>query len=153
MAKIPRNGQLTSQYPSAEITRKGVRLNWHAIWIGLGLLGLGGGGLGFVGFARSDDVTMEVKAHIAMAAVEHIEVHDKLDDRMDKQEAATMGLGKTIEDVRNVQHWQAADQAADRVAKKGPKKRYAENYKQLFRWNIKRLAVKKLPCKNLDCTD
>lgn len=120
------------------------------------LAGTGGGAFGFVRLATTSDVEaaekrVEEKVHKEKRTREASFV--TFDARLVVQEEATEDLSDTVQEVQEVQHWQVADQAAERVSKKAPRNRKEEVRMRLFKENITRLKAKKTPCANLDCTN
>lgn len=120
----------------------------------LALAGTGGvssllANYGLASNSSVEDVSKKQVVHDKLDAERHV----KVDERLKGHDTELQGITATIGEVQEVQHWQAADQAAERVSQAAPKPRRREAYKRLFRSNMKRLKGKELPCSNLDCTN
>lgn len=135
--------------PLEELAGKKIPLRWIIAVV----VFLGGGGASTFHFVTADEVdkkiemkSVEVKKTIAEHAATDDERHVRIDKTFKK-------INKTMNQVQDVQHWQVADQAAERVSKDAPKKKQEEKRRVLFKWNMARLKAKQMPCSNLDCTN
>jgi hypothetical protein len=141
----------------AEIVNTKITLSLKTLLIILGVVaGVGGGSFGVVRIATMGDVQAaekRVENKIIKEKKERKVYEAAFDARLDVQKAATTDLKNTVSEVQEVQHWQVADQAAERVSKKAPKPRREGIRMDLFKENIRRLKDKKAPCSNLDCTN
>jgi len=145
-----------SEVPDVEIKGKKISLSLRAIFIVLGALGVTGGTFGAVRLATVGDVEaaekrVEKKVHKEKKAREAGFV--TFDARLVVQEEATNDLKDTVQEVQEVQHWQVADQAAERTSQEAPKHKRKDAYKRLFKRNLNRLKSKRPPCANLECTN
>ena len=146
----------TSEAPDVEIKGKKISLSLRAIIILAGVLGVGGGTFGAVRLATVGDVEASEKRVEKKVQEEKKERETgfvTFDARLVVQETATKDLKNTVEEVQNVQHWQVADQAAERLSQEAPKHKRKSAYKRLFKRNLDRLKSKRPPCSNLDCPD
>ena len=134
-------------------------MSWKTLVIMVAtLLGVGGGGFGIARCATVSDVAAaeeRVDRKVKKEKKEREEYDVKFDARLKVQEKTTTDLKGAVEEVQDVQHWTAADQAAERVSKKAPKHQREEVRMELFKRNLARLKSKpkKMPCMNLDCTN
>jgi hypothetical protein len=153
---VAKSARSTSQMPELSISKGKITLNTKAmLWV-LGSLLAGGGVFGAVRLATTADVAAaekRVEKKVNKQKGEHATVHFKLDTQVQKVEAVQTQLKQTVSEVQEVQHWQVADQAAERVSKKAPTHKREEVRMGLFKENISRLKNKKTPCANLDCTN
>lgn len=143
----PNNGLKIKIGPvSINITRK-----MAMIIISVAVAG-GGGSWAAMGLATSDEVAM-VKTKVT----EHITADEdrtvKVDGRLDNHDAQLEVITVKIGSIQEVQHWQVADQSAERVCHGTPIRARQACYKRLFKWSLERLRRDKLPCTNLDCSN
>jgi len=112
----------------------------------------GGGGWALTGLATGvevDGVRADVKSHITADEDRSTKVDDRLNGHDEQLEMITVKIGS----IQEVQHWQVADQSAERVCQQTPSRARQDCYKRLFKWSLDRLRREKLPCTNLNCSD
>jgi len=112
----------------------------------------GGGGWAVMGLATSSEVAavIETNARYATASdTRHTAAETRLDNHDDQLRVITVKIGS----IQEVQHWQVADQSAERVCQRTPIRARQACYKRLFKWSLDRLRREKLPCTNLNCSD
>jgi len=112
----------------------------------------GGGGWAAMGLATSGEVAAVVETNSRYATMDdgrHKIVNGRLDGHDDQLRVITVKIGS----IQEVQHWQVADQSAERVCQRTPIRARQACYKRLFKWSLDRLRREKLPCTNLNCSD
>lgn len=112
----------------------------------------GGGGWALTGLATSievDGVRADVTSHITADQTRIAKVDDRLNGHDEQLEVITVKIGS----IQEVQHWQVADQSAERICQRTPIRARQACYKRLFKWSLDRLRRGKLPCTNLNCSD
>lgn len=112
----------------------------------------GGGGWAAMGLATSDElgaVAETSRKHVTKDKGRHTIVNKRLDGHDKQLKVITVKIGS----IQEVQHWQVADQSADRICQRVPIRRRQNCYKRLFKWSLDRLRQKKLPCTNLECSN
>jgi hypothetical protein len=124
-------------------------------WIIAVLVFLGGGGASTFHFMTAEEVDKKVDTKTKPIEKMIIENKKADDARHVTIDHTFKKITRKIDRVQDVQHWQVADQAAERVSKDAPKKKQEEKRRLLFKWNMQRLKEKppKMPCSNLDCTN
>jgi len=112
----------------------------------------GGGSWAALGLATSGEIAAvtETNARYATASdTRHKAAEARLSSHDEQLKAITVKIGS----IQEVQHWQVADQSAERVCQGTPIRVRQACYKRLFKWSLDRLRREKLPCTNLNCSD
>lgn len=113
----------------------------------------GGGGWAVMGLATSGDLdgVIETNSRYATASdTRHKTAETRLDNHDEQLRTITVKIGS----IQEVQHWQTADQSAERVCQQVAKSKRRACEKRLFKWSFDRLRDGETrPCTNLDCSD
>lgn len=112
----------------------------------------GGGGWAAMGLATSGEVAAIAESNSDYAATSdarHTATEKRLNGHDEQLDVITVKIGS----IQEVQHWQVADQSAERVCQRTPIRARQDCYKRLFKWSLDRLRREKLPCTNLNCSD
>lgn len=122
-----------------------LKIPYLTIIILIGTTGIGGTCWALFDFVKKEEFKrygiMDKQRHEALLAKD--ESHDG------SLEVLSAKLGKSLE----LQHWQAADQAATRVCSSVKKSKYVDCYKRILRLSMRRVENDRLPCAELTCKD
>lgn len=125
--------------------RHSVKIPYTLIIVLLSTTGVGGTIWASLDFIRCSEFqaykSMDFKRHQALVSKDQ------------SLENGLKDLSSKLDKSMDLQHWQAADQAATRVCSGLKNKKYLECYKRILRLSMRRVKDERLPCAELNCED
>ena len=112
----------------------------------------GGGGWAAMGLATSGEIAAVTETNARYATASDTR-HKAAEARLSSHDEQLKAIAVKIGSIQEVQHWQVADQSAERVCQRTPIRARQACYKRLFKWSLDRLRREKLPCTNLNCSE